>query len=65
MGIYRQLLRILVKTHERDDLIKFAREEFKINNKETDLNHRKYLLNLGLQRINDMMRVMGIKGPEF
>lgn len=65
LGVYRQLMRLIYKSHEKHDLIKFARDEFKINREEKDLNHRKYLLALGINRINDMMKIMGINGKEF
>lgn len=57
---YRHVMRIIYKHHEKNDLAKFAREEFKVNREETNLNHRKYLLQIGLNRINDMATVFGI-----
>ncbi|SGZ49454.1 CIC11C00000005586 [Sungouiella intermedia] len=57
---YRRLMRIIYKHHEKQDLLKFAKDEFRINREETELNHRKYLLQLGLTRINDMAKVFGI-----
>lgn len=57
---YRKLMRIIYKHHERTDLAKFAREEFNVNREERNLNHRKYLLQIGLNRINDMLTVFGV-----
>lgn len=57
---YRNLMRIIYKHHEKQDLLKFAKEEFNINREEKELNHRKYLLHIGLNRINDMARSFGI-----
>lgn len=65
LSIYRSLIRLIYTTHEKDDLIKFASAEFKINNRETDLNHRKYLLTLGVNRINEMIKMMGLKSKGF
>ncbi|KAK6457492.1 uncharacterized protein RJT20DRAFT_2048 [Scheffersomyces xylosifermentans] len=64
-GIYRDLLRIVYRSHEKQDLLRFVRDEFKINGTETDLNHRRYLLNLGLKRINEMITMLGIRSAEF
>ncbi|ODV76856.1 uncharacterized protein CANTADRAFT_32624, partial [Suhomyces tanzawaensis NRRL Y-17324] len=58
--IYRDLARIVYRSHEKDELMRFVRDEFRMNSLETDINHRRYLLNLGISRINDMIRVMGI-----
>lgn len=60
LSVYRLLLRAVNKSHEKHDLRRFVRDEFTINNKETDLNHRKYLLTIGIGRINDMLKQMGI-----
>lgn len=65
LGVYRQLMRVVYKSHEKQDLVKFARDEFKMNKEEKDLNHRKYLLTLGINRINDMMKIMGINAKEL
>lgn len=53
-------MRVIYKHHERFDLAKFAREEFKASSRETDLNHRKYLLHTGTSRINEMAKVFGV-----
>lgn len=57
---YRNLMRIIYKHHEKQDLLKYAKEEFRINREQKELNHRKYLLHIGLNRINDMAKVFGI-----
>ena len=64
-SIYRDLIRIVYRNHEKMDLMHYIRAEFKINEAETDLNHRRYLLNLGLKKINEMIYMMGIRSPEF
>lgn len=53
-------MRIIYKHHEKQDLLKFAKEEFNINREEKELNQRKYLFHVGLNRINDMARSFGI-----
>ncbi|KAK6461968.1 hypothetical protein DFJ63DRAFT_208147 [Scheffersomyces coipomensis] len=63
--IYRDVLRLIYKSHEKRDLLEFTKAEFNINANETDLNHRKYLLHLGIRRINEMVTMLGIKTPEF
>lgn len=52
-------MRVVYKHHEKNDLAQYAREEFRLN-ADADLNHRKYLLQIGLGRINDMAQVFGI-----
>lgn len=56
---YRNVMRVIYKHHEKKDLAQYAREEFRLN-KDAELNHRKYLLQIGLNRINDMAKVFGI-----
>lgn len=56
---YRAVMRVIYKHHEKADLAQFARDEFRLN-ANAELNHRKYLLQLGLGRINDMAKVFGI-----
>lgn len=53
-------MRVIYKHHERKDLARFAREEFHLNSKETDLAHRKYLLQIGTARINELGKMMGL-----
>lgn len=65
IGIYRELFRVIYKSHEKVDLARFVRDEFKMNLKETDLGHRKYLLSIGVSRINEMSKIMGLKIREF
>lgn len=57
---YRDVMRVIYRHHERDELAKFVREEFKFSDRETDLNQRKYLLTLGINKINEMAKVFGI-----
>lgn len=57
---YRSIMRIIYKHHERADLAKYARDEFRVNAKETELAHRKYLLHTGIRTVNDMAQVFGI-----
>lgn len=52
-------MRVIYKHHEKSDLAQFARDEFRLN-ASAELNHRKYLLQIGLGRINDMAKVFGI-----
>lgn len=59
--VYRAVLRQIYKHHERDDLVKFVRDEFKVNANERDLNHRKYLLSLGINQIASMSASLGLK----
>lgn len=59
--VYRAVLRQIYKHHERDDLVKFVRDEFKVNANERDLNHRKYLLSLGVNQIASMSASLGLK----
>lgn len=56
---YKAVMRVIYKHHEKTDLAQFARDEFRMN-ADAELNHRKYLLQIGLGRINDMAKVFGI-----
>lgn len=60
LTIYRHLMRIIYKSHEKTELAAFAKHEFALNANVTDLDHRKYLLNTGVTRINQMLPVMGV-----
>ncbi|CAK9438717.1 uncharacterized protein LODBEIA_P29410 [Lodderomyces beijingensis] len=59
-GIYRLVLRQIYKHHERDDLVRFIRDEFKTNSTQRDLQHRKYLLSQGINQINQMSASLGL-----
>ncbi|KAG5421719.1 hypothetical protein I9W82_000811 [Candida metapsilosis] len=59
--VYRAVLRQIYKHHERQDMVKFVRDEFKVNANERDLNHRKYLLSLGVSQIASMSASLGLK----
>lgn len=56
---YRQVMRIIYKHHEKEELASFARHEFNINREQKELTHRKYLLHTGIGRINDMAKMFG------
>lgn len=60
LQIYRDLFRLIYKTHEKQELANFVRHEFRLNSQVTDLEQRKYLLNIGVTKINQMLPVMGI-----
>ena len=60
ISIYRELCREIYKTHERQDLMRFLRDEFKVNSKQSDLQYRKYLLSQALNTINQMTASLGI-----
>ncbi|QBM90172.1 hypothetical protein METSCH_E04130 [Metschnikowia aff. pulcherrima] len=60
LSTYRSVMRMIYKHHERVGLAQFAREEFRMNSKETELTTRKYLLQTGISKINDMVSVFGI-----
>lgn len=58
-GIYRQITRSVYRHHERDELMKYLRDEFKVRN-DLDLSYRKFLLSQGIGKANDMATVMGV-----
>lgn len=58
-SIYKVVCREIYKSHEKADLMEFMRSEFKLVGNH-DLTYRKYLLNQGMARINDMANVMGM-----
>lgn len=58
-SIYKQVVRVVYKHHEKFELMRFLRHEFKLSS-DHDLTYRKYLLNQGIGRINDMAAVMGV-----
>lgn len=57
---YRSLVRLIYKHHEKQELLAFARQEFKMNQGEKELSHRKYLLLLGESRMQDFAKMYGI-----
>lgn len=57
---YKDMMRVIYKHHERSELAKFARDEFKLNQGQKSLSHRKYLLQTGLVRMNEMTKLLGI-----
>lgn len=58
-SVYRQITRSVYKHHERQGLMNYLREEFKMNQSQ-DLNYRKYLLSQGIAKANDMANIMGV-----
>lgn len=58
--VYRDLVRAIYKTHEKEDLMGYARHEFRIHDKETDLQKRRYLLNDGINKISKFMSLIGM-----
>lgn len=60
LSTYRSVMRLIYKHHERVDLARFARDEFRVNSKVTELSTRRYLLQTGIKRIEDMSRLLGI-----
>jgi hypothetical protein len=65
LSTYRDIIRLINSSHEKKDLLEFVKHEFKANIHETDLTHRKYLLNMGITRINKMIPVLGLDAKHF
>lgn len=57
---YKEAMRVIYKHHEREELARFVRDEFKLNEGEKSLSHRRYLLQTGISRMNDMTKLLGI-----
>lgn len=57
--LYRRIARTAYKTHERRELLSYAKGEFIQNKKVEDMSQRKYLLNVGLRQFRDMSKTMG------
>lgn len=57
--LYRRIVRTAYKTHERRELIEFAKGQFIQNKEVAELNQRKYLLNVGMKQFRDMSKTMG------
>lgn len=57
---YRALMRVVYRSHERHELAKYARDEFRSQAREQDLSHRKYLLLTGIKKIDDTLRLLGM-----
>lgn len=62
--IYRDVLRLIYKNHEKDGLLQYVQGEFRVG-VEKDLNYRRYLLNQGINKINEMVTMMGIRSKKF
>lgn len=58
--MYRDVLRMIYKSHQKEGLLEYARGEFRVKGvgategRDGDLGHRKYLLNVGIQRVGEM-----------
>lgn len=60
-SVYRDLVRTVYKSHERKDLMDYVRGEFRVHNNNTGLIiARKYLLNNGINQINQMLPQAGL-----
>lgn len=57
---YREFLRKISKSHEKDDLRKFVREEFRAGNHVSDLAQRKYMLHEGKKRMDQFLKMIGL-----
>lgn len=62
--IYRDVLRLVYKSHEKEALLQYVQGEFRVG-VEKDLNYRRYLLNQGINKINEMVTMMGIRTKKF
>lgn len=62
---YRKLVRIIYRTHEREELLRYAKIEFTMNNQVSDLSQRRYLLNDGVNKINQMLAMMNLQGSKL
>lgn len=58
---YRAIMRMAYKHHERKGLVEHARSEFRLNAHESALVTRKYLLQSGILKVNDMANVLGLR----
>ncbi|CUM63352.1 uncharacterized protein PRCAT00000925001 [Priceomyces carsonii] len=56
---YKEAMRLCYKSHEKDDLTTFLRDEFKLNAQQKDLTYRKYLFSMGIQRIDQLTYLLG------
>lgn len=62
---YRKLVRIIYRTHEREELLRYAKHEFTMNNQVSDLSQRRYLLNDGVNKINQTLAMMNLQGSKL
>ncbi|CAK7901735.1 hypothetical protein CAAN1_06S05468 [[Candida] anglica] len=58
--LYRNVVRAAYKTHQRNELLAYAKAEFKQNNNASELAQRKYLLNIGTKHFEDMSKSIGL-----
>ncbi|CAK7915367.1 hypothetical protein CAAN3_17S01442 [[Candida] anglica] len=58
--LYRNVVRATYKTHQRNELLAYAKAEFKQNNNASELAQRKYLLNIGTKHFEDMSKSIGL-----
>lgn len=62
---YRKLIRIIYRTHEKEELLRYAKHEFAISSQVSDLSQRRYLLNDGVNKINQMLAMMDLQGSKI
>jgi len=62
---YRKLVRIIYRTHEKEELLRYAKHEFTMNNQVSDLSQRRYLLNDGVNKINQTLAMMNLQGSKL
>lgn len=62
---YRKLIRIIYRTHEREELLRYAKHEFTMSKQVSDLSQRRYLLNDGVNKINQMLAMMNLQGSKI
>lgn len=63
--MYRDVVRIVYKTHEKADLMDYVRHEFKTSGIGSDISHKRYLYSTGMDRINQTLSMMGLLSEKF
>lgn len=65
IAMYRDLVRIVYRTHEKAELMDYVRHEFKTSGIGSDISHKRYLYSTGMDRINQTLSVMGLLSDKF
>lgn len=60
ISLYRQIARTVYKTHQRKELMEFAKTEFASQRHVEDMQQRKYLVHQGKRQFETMAQSLGI-----
>lgn len=60
LSTYRRALRAVYKSHEKEDLLRYVKAEFKASDVQKELLQRRYELKKGTEKMEAMFQMMGM-----